>query len=59
MRPLIRSSLEDAEFSVDLFDIDELNEFGEPLCVAAAILPEQVELFWSFHTRSNAGGERT
>ena len=46
MKQLIKPSISDHEGSVDLFDADTNNERGGLFCVAAAILPEQVEEYW-------------
>ncbi len=46
MRKHVLPSKSDPKHSVDLFDADLQNEFGGMLCVAPAILPEQVEEYW-------------
>lgn len=47
MRRLILRSQSDPHNSVDVFDADRTNEFGEPYCVAPAILLRQVDEYWS------------
>ena len=37
--------------SVDLFDYNRENDSGEMYCVAAAILPEQVDFYWEEYVR--------
>jgi len=46
MRKLVKSARVDPKNSVDLFDADRQNEFGEMYCVAPAILPQQVNNYW-------------
>ncbi len=46
MRKLVLPSASDPRHSVDLFDADLHNEFGDMLCVAPAILREQVDEYW-------------
>lgn len=43
---------EDPENSVDLFDAKRRNENGELFCVAAAILPSQIEKEWSNYVQA-------
>jgi len=45
-RKLINPAYEAPENSVDLFDADRKNEFGEMYCVAVAILHSQVGRYW-------------
>jgi len=45
-RKLIKPSYADLDNSVDLFDADRKNEFGEMYCVAPSILPQQVNNYW-------------
>ncbi len=46
MKKRIRPAYEDSINSVDLFDIHRSNESNEMFCVAAAILPSQVDYEW-------------
>lgn len=46
MRKIIKPSIMDPKRSVDLFDGDAINEFGDMLCIAPAILPEQADEYW-------------
>ncbi len=51
MKKCVKPSLSDPEHSVDLFDEDRTNEFGDMLCVAPAILPEQADECWNDHVK--------
>lgn len=42
-RKIIKRAYDDPHNSIDLFDADRLNEFGEMYCVAPAILISQVK----------------
>ena len=46
MKKMVRAAREDQTYSVDLFDAERMNHWGEPYCVAPAILPSQVEQAW-------------
>ena len=46
MRKFVLPSKSDHRHSVDLFDADLQNELGDMLCVAPAILREQVDEYW-------------
>ena len=46
MRRLVKPAYEDRENSVDLFDADRRNEFGEMYCVAPAIIYREVTEYW-------------
>ena len=45
-RKLVKPAHDDPNNSVDLFDADRRNEFGEMYCVAPAILHQQVNNYW-------------
>lgn len=45
-RKLIKPAYEDPHNSIDLFDADRKNEFGEMYCISPAILPQQVNAYW-------------
>lgn len=47
MRKLIKPAYEDPDNSVDLFDADRKNEFGEKYCVAPAILLREADGIWN------------
>jgi hypothetical protein len=50
MKKLVKPSLYDPvpeHHSVDLFDSDRINEYGDMLCVASAILPVQADQYWN------------
>lgn len=47
MRKLIRPAYGDPDNSVDLFDADQKNEFGEMYCVAPSILLREVDERWN------------
>jgi hypothetical protein len=49
---MVQPAIADPDNSVDLFDRDRVNEFGGPLCVAPAILCEQVDEYWEFYLKS-------
>lgn len=53
MRKLVLPSASDPRNSVDLFDADIQNEFGDMLCVAPAILPGQAEKYWKDYIKKN------
>lgn len=60
MRKLIKPSVSDPEKSVDLFDADRTNGglAGRPqhegmFCVAAAILPQEVDEYWNEYIRTH------
>lgn len=46
MRKLVMPAHDDPHHSVDLFDADRRNQFGETYCIAPAILPSQVAQEW-------------
>ncbi|MDD3813243.1 MAG: hypothetical protein PHZ02_01245 [Desulfocapsaceae bacterium] len=52
MRKITLPAVSDPERSVDLFDVDRLNEFDKPFCVATAILIEQVEDHWNKYVQA-------
>ena len=51
---LVRVAYEDPEGSVDLFDAERRNEFGETYCVALAILSDQVPAYWAEYLKAEA-----
>lgn len=51
MRKCVKPSISDPEHSVDLFDEDRINEYGDMLCVAPAILPEQADKYWNDYVK--------
>lgn len=53
MRKLVLPSASDPRHSVDLFDADLQNEFGDMLCVAPAILPGQADEYWKNYVMKN------
>ena len=53
MRKLVLPSVSDSKHSVDLFDADLTNEFGNMLCIAPAILPWQADQYWKDYVRIN------
>ena len=53
MRKLVLPSVSDPRHSVDLFDADLQNEFGEMFCVAPAILPGQADEQWRDYVTKN------
>lgn len=53
MKKLVLPSRSDPKHSVDLFDADIQNEFGEMLCVAPAILPGQADEYWKNYVRKH------
>lgn len=52
MKKVVRHSFM-AKNSVDLFDGDLIDEFGGMLCVAIAILPDQVDEYWRDYVKKN------
>jgi len=54
MKKIIKPAYEDPDNSVDLFDADRLNEWGEMYCVAPSILPVQVEQAWDQYAEYRA-----
>lgn len=52
MRKLVRPAHGDPHNSVDLFDADRKNQWGEMYCVAPAILSSQIESEWARYSRS-------
>ena len=60
----VKPAYEDPDNSVDLFDANRTNEFGQMYCVAPAILYRQVDEYWAdylkeleFETAFLAAGE--
>lgn len=51
MRKFVKPSLLDTEHYVDLFDADRTNKYGDMLCVAPAILPEQADEYWNNYVK--------
>lgn len=49
MKKVIKPSKSDPENSVDLFDADRENEFGEMFCVNPGILPEDADAYWTYY----------
>lgn len=52
MRQFVKPAHDDPDNSVDLFDGDRKNKFGEMFCVAPAILYCQVEEYWEDYLRA-------
>jgi hypothetical protein len=52
MKKVVKPAYEDPENSVDLFDGDRKNKFGETYCVAPAILPREVSWFWNRYQKT-------
>jgi len=48
----VRPSYMDPEGSVDVFDMARRNEEGSHCCVAAGILPEEVDRYWKDYLES-------
>jgi len=51
VRKLVKPSHSDPHTSVDLFDADRKNDFGETYCVAPAILDNQVDEHWKWYLK--------
>ena len=58
MRKLIKPAYDDPHNSVDLFDADRRNDFGEMYCVAPAILYSQVKEEWARYVKHQEGDTR-
>jgi hypothetical protein len=56
MTKIVKPAFDDPQNSVDLFDGDRRNEFGEMYCVAPAILYCQVNDEWSRYVRQETKG---
>lgn len=46
MKKIIKPAFEDPCNSVDLFDSDRENDFGEMFCIAPSILSSQIDFEW-------------
>jgi hypothetical protein len=58
MRKGVKPAYQDPDNSVDLFDIDRKNEFGEMYCVAPAILEREVDQCWKNYVQDVQTGKR-
>jgi hypothetical protein len=56
-KKVVRPATEDQINSVSLFDANSKNRWGEMLCVAAAILPRQVDEHWNAYLAGITEGE--
>lgn len=54
MKQLIKPAHDDSSNSVDLFDADRMNDFGDMYCVAPAILRSQVNDHWNRYVERTA-----
>lgn len=52
MKKVIKPAFMDPRNSVDLFDADRRNEFGEMFCVAPAILLHEVKEQWELYCKA-------
>lgn len=57
MRKLIKPAFDDPHNSVDLFDADRVNDFGEMYCVRPAILYSEVKMYWNWYVMEQADSE--
>ncbi len=53
-RKLIKPAYDDPHNSIDLFDADRKNEFGEMYCVRPAILYSQADEYWTDYLKEIA-----
>jgi len=51
MKKIVKPAYGDPNHSVDLFDADRVNGFGEMFCVEPAILRSEVDFCWKRYHR--------
>jgi hypothetical protein len=54
MRKVVQPAYMDPHNSVDLFDADRQNAWGDMFCVAPAILRREVEEYWQRYVKEQA-----